>query len=158
MTVAIRRTRMARKSAPARCARKVVALSASRLRPPRRFLVVDDDVDARLLMGAMVESYFDAQAVLVASADEAVGSVKRALPDLVITDGLMPGGGAIELLERLRLIPRAAGVPVIVATASTEPDLHRRLASAGAVAVLAKPPSPEALARAVEAALAPGGD
>jgi CheY-like chemotaxis protein len=110
-------------------------------------------VDARLLIGAMVESHFDAQAILVASADEAVASVSRVLPDLVISDGLMPGGGAIELLGRLRSMPRAAGVPVIVATGSIGQESYRQLRDAGALAVIPKSAGPEEFARAVGAIL-----
>jgi CheY-like chemotaxis protein len=47
---------------------------------------------------------------------------------------------------------------VIVATATTEPALHARLLAAGATAVLAKPPTPQELTRAVGAALAYGDD
>jgi CheY-like chemotaxis protein len=81
-------------------------------RPPLRVLVVDDDVDARLLVGAMVETYCDALVTLVASVDEAIDSVRRVLP--------RPGGAAMMPrqdgldLRRIRGFPRAARVPVLV--------------------------------------------
>ncbi len=126
-------------------------------RPPLRVLVVDDDVDARLLVGAMVETYCDAQVTLVASVDEAIDSVRRVLPDLVVTDAMMPGQDGLDLLRRIREVPRAARVPVLVATASHEAGLLDRLRSAGAVAIVSKPPTPEVLVAAVGAALRPAG-
>lgn len=153
MTPAVRRIRIDRTPPDSPRAARLVPVSEPRKRPPLRILVVDDDVDARLLIGALVESHFDAQAVLVASADEAVESVSRVLPDLVITDGLMPGGGAIELLGRLRGIPRAARVPVIVATGSIDQGKYRHLRDAGALAVIPKSAGPDEFARAVGAVL-----
>jgi CheY-like chemotaxis protein len=134
----------------------LIAPRSSRL--PCRVLVVDDDPDARLLVGAMVEAYCDASVTLVASVDEAIASVGRVLPDLVVTDALMPGQDGFDLLRRIRQVPRAGRVPVIVATASPEPELHERLRAAGATAILAKPPTPEVLAQTVGAALASCGD
>jgi CheY-like chemotaxis protein len=129
-----------------------------RSRPQRRVLVVDDDPDSRLLIGAMIESYLDAVVTLVPTVEEAIASASRVLPDLVVTDALMPEQDGFDLLRRLRAIARAARVPVIVATATTEPALHARLLAAGATAVLAKPPTPQELTRAVGAALAYGDD
>ena len=127
-------------------------------RSSRRVLVVDDDPDARLLLATMIEAYCDAGVTLCASVDEAIASAGRVLPDLVVTDVMMPGQDGFDLLRRLRQVPRAARVPVVVATASPEPELHRRLLAAGACAIIAKPATPEALAEVVALGLAAGGD
>lgn len=126
--------------------------------PAPRVLVVDDDPDARLLLGAMIEAYCDAEVTLCASVDEAIASAGRVLPDLVVTDAMMPGQDGFDLIRRLRQVPRAAGIVVIVATASPEPELHARLLAAGASGILPKPPAPEALAEIVFARLAAGSD
>jgi CheY-like chemotaxis protein len=49
------------------------------------------------------------------------------LPDLVITDVMMPGMDGIEMLRAMRRDPRTAGVPVIVFSAL---DDARRIAAA----------------------------
>jgi CheY-like chemotaxis protein len=69
----------------------------------------------------------------------------------------MPGGGALELLGRLRGIPHAAGVPVIVATGSIEESSYRNLRDAGALAVIPKSARPEEFARVVGAVLGAAG-
>lgn len=136
--------------------RGCLSLVTARARPLPRILVVDDDPDARLLVGAMIESYCEAQVTLAASVDEAMDSVRRVIPDLVVTDAQMPGQTGLDLIRRLREVPRAARVPVVVATATPEPALHDELLAAGALAILAKPPSPEDIARTIGAALVSG--
>ena len=126
-------------------------------RPVPRVLVVDDDPDARLLLGTMIEAYCDAEVTLCASVDEAIASAGRVLPDLVVTDVMMPGQDGFDLLRRLREVPRAARVAVVVATATPEPELHRRLLAAGACAILAKPATPEALVEVVVPRLTDSG-
>lgn len=138
--------------------RRPLSLAPTRVpRTNRRVLVVDDDPDARLLLATMIEAYCDAGVTLCASVDEAIASAGRVLPDLVVTDLMMPGQDGFDFLRRLRQVPRGARVPVIVATASPEPELHRRLLAAGACAVIAKPATPEALAEAVALGLAASG-
>lgn len=149
---------MARPHTPVPACRDFAAVIAARFSPRApRIVVVDDDPDARLLVGAMIEACCDAEVTLLATVDEAMADVARVLPDLVVTDALMPGQDGADLLRRLRAMPRAARVPVIVATASPEPELHERLRAAGADAIVAKPPEPKELAGAIAAALAAGG-
>jgi CheY-like chemotaxis protein len=136
--------------------RGCLALVTAFARPLPRVLVVDDDPDARLLVGAMIESYCEAQVTLAASVDEAMESVRRVIPDLVVTDAQMPGQTGLDLIRRLREVPRAARVPVVVATATPEPALHASLLAAGALAILSKPASPEDIARTIGAALEAG--
>jgi CheY-like chemotaxis protein len=136
--------------------RGCLSLVTARPRPLPRVLVVDDDPDARLLVGAMIESYCEAQVTLAASVDEAMESVRRVIPDLVVTDAQMPGQTGLDLIRRLREVPRAARVPVVVATATPEPALHASLTAAGALAILSKPASPEDIARTIGAALESG--
>lgn len=138
--------------------RGCLSLVTARARPLPRILVVDDDPDARLLVGAMIESYCEAQVTLVASVEEAMESVRRVIPDLVVTDAQMPGQSGLDLIRRLREVPRAMRVPVVVATATPEPALHASLLAAGAMAILSKPASPEDIARTIGAALDAGGD
>lgn len=154
-----RRTIMGNRSPKAPCERNPLSLAPMRSsRPVPRVLVVDDDPDARLLLGTMIEAHCGAEVTLCASVDEAIASAGRVLPDLVVTDAMMPGQDGFDLLRRLRQILRAASIPVIVATASPEPELHARLLAAGASAILPKPPSPGALVDIVASRLAAGGD
>lgn len=133
-------------------------MSASRRsRNALQVLVVDDDTDARLLARVMIEACCDARVTLAASVEEAMAILRMVLPDLVVTDANMPGEDGLALLSRLRALPGGERVPVIVATAALERDLHEQLRSAGARAVLPKPLTPEALAEAILALADTGG-
>lgn len=88
-------------------------------RPKATVLVVEDEEDIRestreLLehVGYVVETAEDGQA--------AIDKLQRGLlPDLIVTDLMMPRVGGIELVRHLRLHPRLTRIPVIVVSAAT---------------------------------------
>ena len=47
-------------------------------------------------------------------------SVKSALPDLVITDVMMPTMNGLEFIERLRSDPNSAAIPILVVSGNSE--------------------------------------
>jgi CheY-like chemotaxis protein len=67
---------------------------------------------------------------------------------------MMPGIDGYETLRRLRALPGGNQVPVIVVTASSEPDLEQRVAAAGATACLRKPVQLSVLADLIDSCLA----
>jgi diguanylate cyclase (GGDEF)-like protein len=76
------------------------------------------------------------------------------LPDLVITDILMPHMDGFTLVRRLRAEPLLAGVPVIFQTANYFEAEIRRLAQASGIRfILKKPADPQEILRTVNAAL-----
>lgn len=79
-------------------------------------LVVDDDVDiARFLEINLKLEGFD---VIVAhDGREALDAVAEQLPDLILTDVMMPGVDGVELCRRLRADAATANIPIIMLTA-----------------------------------------
>jgi CheY-like chemotaxis protein len=65
--------------------------------------------------------------------------VREVLPDLVVTDALMPVMSGDELVEAMRADPALAAIPVVMATAAASPLRVERMLSRGCRAVLAKP-------------------
>lgn len=87
----------------------------------------------------------------------AFATLMQELPDVLITDLMMPGMDGIELTRRTRALPDAARLPIIVLTARGEDADQSAAMAAGANAYLTKPVSSGTLSSAVVAALMTGG-
>ncbi len=113
-------------------------MTASPDPPARRILVVDDDHDSREVLSIVLghEGYL---VVTAASGEEALASVSRERPDLVLLDGKMPGMDGYEVAARLKGDPATVSVPIIMVTGMTDDASTMRGLSAGAVDIIAKP-------------------
>src|SRR5512138_2298462 len=75
---------------------------------------------------------------------EALELARKELPDLIITDILMPRMDGFTLVRRLRSEPLLAGVPVIFQTTSyLEPEVQRLAQASGVRYLLGKPADPQ---------------
>jgi DNA-binding response OmpR family regulator len=99
-------------------------------------LVVEDDQSLRLLCRLTLE-FEDFQVREAGTADEAREAVAAEQPDVVLLDVNLGGRRSDGLLEDLR----AAGIPVVVVTGSSDVEDYRDRADA----VLAKPFEPSDL-------------
>jgi len=106
-------------------------------------LVVDDNRDmnefvARTLAGShrVSRAHDGAEALRIARAD---------VPDLILTDLMLPGMSGEELLSKLRADPLFDQVPVMLLTARADDAMRVRLLQAGAQDYLSKPFNPEEL-------------
>lgn len=132
----------------------VPAIAAGSPRPPRaaengpdltgaRILVVDDDPDARLLMGEILEAH-GAEVRSVASAAEAYDAVPVFLPHVLLSDIAMPGEDGYSLIRRVRALPGEKGgaVPAAALTAFARSEDRNRALGAGFHMHIAKPIEP----------------
>ncbi len=78
-----------------------------------RILVVDDEPDQRFLLRRIFERAGH-EVMEAAHGGQAVESVLRSPPDLVVTDMMMPVLGGAELIRRLRADPDTAEIPLLV--------------------------------------------
>jgi PAS domain S-box-containing protein len=126
-----------------------------------RVLVVDDDEDVRGMMETVL-SERGAQVTSAASAGEALDSVAREAPDVLLSDLAMPEMDGYELLRELRARPEAPRIPAAALTAYARAEDRRQALLAGFQMHVAKPIEPDELV-AVVASLAgktgsePGG-
>jgi CheY-like chemotaxis protein len=76
-------------------------------------MVVDDDLAARELLAAYLqpEGY---TVVMVSSGAAAIEAAISVLPDLIVTDVLMPGAGGLQTLFVLKNTPETSKIPAIV--------------------------------------------
>src|SRR5262249_45760813 len=63
----------------------------------------------------------------------------RKHPDLILLDLGLPGGGGLNLMQRLQSIPQLAVIPVIVISARERTAIERDVLTAGAVPFFTKP-------------------
>lgn len=115
-----------------------------------RILIVDDDQDARELIGeVLVEAGYTVE--VAGDGFEAMAKLPRALPDLVLTDLRMPGMHGVDLAQRIR---KQHDVPVVLTTGMESFDLCTDASAYGAVACLMKPINLEDLLWTIDLALA----
>jgi PAS domain S-box-containing protein len=126
-------------------ASRATAASAPELRG-LRVLVVDDQVDARELIGVVLGGY-GAEVRLAGSAAEALAAVAAGDVDVLVSDISMPDMDGYELIRRIRALPSPHGraLHAIAMTAYAGLAVRERALSAGFDAHLMKPVNPEQL-------------
>ena len=114
-------------------------------------LVVDDEPDARELLSAAL-TQMGARVHVVATADEALETIERAPPQVLISDIGMPGKDGYALMQRLRARESASGalrLPAVAVTAYATADDVKRALAAGYDLHIAKPVDAVTLARTI---------
>ncbi|BBZ28465.1 histidine kinase [Mycolicibacterium madagascariense] len=106
--------------------------------PRARVLVADDNTDMREYLVRLLEaSGYDVEAV--GDGQQALEGVRAHLPDLVVSDVMMPRLDGLELVARLRADPRTAVVPVLLLSARAGQEASIEGLHAGADDYLVKP-------------------
>lgn len=98
----------------------------------KHILVIDDDIH----IGDLLREALEGEGYLVSraySGTEAVLALERHRPDLVLLDLMLPGLSGEEVL------PRLAGIPVIVVSAKADTDSKTSLLLGGAADYVTKP-------------------
>ena len=119
---------------------------------PASVLLVDDDLGYRAAVGAGLEAarYRVTEA---SSVDEAMEKIGQELPDIVVTDMVMPGADGLELCRRIKSSPATCAIPILVMTASDRKGLEVLTLDEGADDYLVKPVSADRLAARCNALL-----
>ncbi len=114
-----------------------------------RVLVVDDDADARHLLGRVLTDT-GATVAMASSADDAMGQVSAFAPDMLISDIGMPERDGYDLIRELRSSGRdAKQLPAVALTAFARSQDRQRALMAGFQMHIAKPVNASELTAAV---------
>ena len=117
-----------------------------------KLLVVDDEPAIRLLMQAILSQ--EGHDVDTASDGvEALASVEKELPDVILLDLAMPQMDGWRFLEELRNRGLRSKVRVIIVSAMSDAESLERGQSEGVAEHVAKPFDADAIVRSVEAVL-----
>ena len=102
-----------------------------------RVLLIDSHEDTTYLFSVLLEQ---AGYQVSTAADGGDGWIMatQLLPDLIVTELRMPTIDAFGLLERLRQNPLTTSIPVLVVTATSQPETLQRARDAGAAETMFK--------------------
>jgi diguanylate cyclase (GGDEF)-like protein len=97
---------------------------------------------------------FDHRVLEASDGAEALELARIELPDLIITEVIMPNMDGLTLVRRLRSEPLLSSVPVVFQTANyTESEIHQLAQASGVRYIIGKPSEPQEILRAVYEAL-----
>lgn len=124
-----------------------VRISAKR----HRILVVDDNADMRTYLHRLLEPLFQVDSAK--DGEDALHYLRRARPDLVLTDAMMPRMDGYSLLTQIRSTPEIATIPIVMLSARAGAEMEIEGREAGADDYVTKPFSGRELLARIGAAL-----
>jgi CheY-like chemotaxis protein len=128
--------------------RPVLCCAVPSARPPL-ILIIDDDADTVRLYRRYLEIHgYALQAAR--NGAEAWTILVKARPDAILLDVLMPKEDGWGILQRLKTMPETAGIPVVICSVLSQPQLALTL---GAAQVLRKPVTADVLHRTLQSLL-----
>lgn len=109
----------------------------------QKILLVDDNRELRLFMyNSLIENY---RIVEAEDGVEALEVIRREMPDIIVTDLMMPNMDGIELVNKVRHDFSVSHIPIIMLTARHSPDERIKAMEYGADGYITKPFSIELL-------------
>ena len=91
-------------------------------------LLIDDNADDALLIRRLLEGHKAYRVFHAKDGWEGLAVARQKLPDLIVTDLMMPGIDGFGLVEELKLDPRTRNIPVVVVSAKDiTPEERKRL-------------------------------
>lgn len=117
-------------------------------------LVVDDEMDARLLLSRILDES-GAHSIVATSASEALDILSTTPVDILVGDIGMPGTDGYQLIEKVRALDaqRAAPLPAVAVTAYARTEDRQRSLLAGYQMHLSKPVEARELIAAIASLL-----
>ena len=110
----------------------------------QRILVVDDSATVRRVVGrTLTQAGYDV--CLAVDGRDGLEKAQSLVPDLVLTDFVMPHMNGLRFVQGMRQIANLSAVPVILMSAKADKIGDGFVAQTGAIDAITKPFSPEAL-------------
>jgi response regulator RpfG family c-di-GMP phosphodiesterase/signal transduction histidine kinase len=103
-----------------------------------RVLLIEDNTDLRNYIGRMLKS-FGHRVMTTCDGWEGWQRIQSELPDLIVSDVMMPRMDGYELLRQVKGNPRTRHIPIILITAKSEVESRIQGLMTGADDYLAKP-------------------
>jgi CheY-like chemotaxis protein len=107
-------------------------------------LVIDDNQEAADTVVQMLE-LLEVEAQAAYGPRAAMLLLKDFTPDIIYMDINMPGVDGFEVTSYLRRFPRMQNVPIVFVTSDDQPETAGKVRKTGALLIIIKPASVEAL-------------
>jgi signal transduction histidine kinase/ActR/RegA family two-component response regulator len=130
-----------------------VAAAFAGLLGGRDVLIVEDERQNQELMRTVVEDVLGGSARVCEDGEQCLVDAADHPPALVLLDLMLPGLSGWEVARRLRQSPRTSSVPIIAVSALSRPQEREAALHAGCDAYLAKPFTPDEMARQIAVTL-----
>ena len=102
-------------------------------------LIIDDNPTNLMLLQHRLVKLDDCQVVTMDSAVAALEWCEHTVPDLILTDYMMPEMDGLEFIRRLRLKEEMREIPVVVVTTADVKEVRQKALELGAIDFLTKP-------------------
>ena len=116
-----------------------------------RILIADDNADMRQFLAGLLSAHYEVETV--PDGMTALAAARKRLPDLVLSDVMMPKLDGFALLRELRADPRTQTVPVVLVSARAGEESRAEGLDVGADDYLEKPFTTRELMARVNATL-----
>ena len=130
---------------------ELYALDSDKEEKAQTLLIAEDTVEIRLFLRDLFHT--DYNVVLASDGLEAEDNLKLSLPDLVLSDVIMPGKTGYGLCADIKGNPDWNHIPVVLLTARADAESSVEGMKAGADAYVSKPFDPDFLKATVESLL-----
>jgi two-component system chemotaxis response regulator CheY len=114
----------------------------------KRIITVDDAQTMRRLVGYTLRGVGH-DVIEAQDGVDALRVLEKQDVDLVITDVNMPNMDGLELVRRLRALPKFRATPILLLTTESDPEKKKQGKEAGATGWITKPFQPDQLVAAV---------
>ncbi len=111
-------------------------------------MIVEDNQSVMQLMGSILGQKY--HLIYASNGEDATQIAKESIPDLIITDVMMPQMDGVELCRLIRSDPLTSHIPIIIASARCTDEDKVRGIKAGADAYIIKPFNDEELSSLAE--------
>ncbi len=113
-----------------------------------RVLIVEDNADVRAYLQACLSE--NHQLLIAEDGEEGIKVARAEIPDLIVSDVMMPGKDGFELCQALKSDPLTSHIPIILLTAKADEESRISGLKRGADAYISKPFNKEELLVRIE--------
>lgn len=116
----------------------------------KKILVIDDEKDFCILVKKSLEMIGDFDVLAATSGKDGLKIARKAAPDLILLDVIMPGMDGLKVLEKLKQDKDTLSIPVVMLTAVQKEESKIKAAQSFNEEYITKPIAADALKEKIE--------